>query len=330
MFVPVVDKDNKPLMPTLPSRARKWIASNKATPFWKRGVFCVRINQKTLSTEKQEIAVGIDTGIKKEAFTVKSDSHTYLNIQTDAVTWVKDAVETRKYARMGRRKRNTPCRAPKHHRKGCCLSPSIKARWQWKLRILNWLKLMYPISFVIVEDIKAKSKGRPGWDKSFSPLQFGKNWFYNQIGSLDTKYGWETKALREMAGLKKSSDKLSTKFESHCVDSWVLANWKVGGHIVPDNKTIIYMTSLRFHRRQLHAFKPSKKGKRRTYGGTMSLGWKRGSIVKHNKYGITRVGGSFGGNISLHSINSKKLLTEYAHKKDCKWLSFSSFRIEAL
>lgn len=37
MFVPVVDKNQTPLMPTQPSRARKWIKEGKATPFWKRG-----------------------------------------------------------------------------------------------------------------------------------------------------------------------------------------------------------------------------------------------------------------------------------------------------
>lgn len=76
-------------MPTTPARARKWIASKKATPFWKKGVFCVRLNVEPSSRNLQEIAVGIDPGSKKEAFTVKSKLHTYLNIQTDAVTWVK-------------------------------------------------------------------------------------------------------------------------------------------------------------------------------------------------------------------------------------------------
>ena len=90
MFVPVVDKENKPLMPTKPSRARKWIKSGKATPFWKKGIFCVRLNTEPKDRQTQKIAVGIDPGSKKEAFTVKSEIHTYLNIQADAVTWVKD------------------------------------------------------------------------------------------------------------------------------------------------------------------------------------------------------------------------------------------------
>ena len=66
MFVPVVDKDQNPLMPTTPARAKKWIRSGKATPFWRNGVFCVRLNQEPSHPYKQEICVGVDPGSKKE------------------------------------------------------------------------------------------------------------------------------------------------------------------------------------------------------------------------------------------------------------------------
>ncbi|WP_414644361.1 RRXRR domain-containing protein [Allocoleopsis sp.] len=55
-------------MPTTPSRARRWIKSGKATPFWKKGVFCVRLNVEPSNTTRQLIAVGIDPGSKREAF----------------------------------------------------------------------------------------------------------------------------------------------------------------------------------------------------------------------------------------------------------------------
>ena len=109
LFVPVVDNNQKPLMPTTANRAARWIKSGKGTPFWKRGVFCVRLNIEPSARTTQVIAAGIDSGSKKEAFTAKSDSHTYINIQLDAVTWVKDAVETRRNLRRSRRNRNTPC-----------------------------------------------------------------------------------------------------------------------------------------------------------------------------------------------------------------------------
>lgn len=98
MKVPVFDRDNQPLMPTTPARARKWMKSGKATGFWKKGVFCVRLNVES-GNKLQDIALGIDPGSKKESFTVKSAAHTYLNVQADAVTWVKDHVETRRMMR---------------------------------------------------------------------------------------------------------------------------------------------------------------------------------------------------------------------------------------
>jgi uncharacterized protein (UPF0335 family) len=332
MFVPVVDKNQNPLMPTTPSRARKWIKSGKATPFWKHGVFCVRLNVEPSDNKAQEVAVGVDPGSKKEGFTVKSELHTYLNIQADAVTWVKKAIETRKMMRRTRRGRNCPHRFCRSNRNinSKRLPPSTKARWQWKLRILNWLKKMYPITCVVAEDIKAWTyKNAKKWNKNFSPLEVGKQWFYNQIKQqfkLETKQGYETKQMRDELKLKKFSAKLSNKFEAHCVDSWVLANWFVGGHTKVDNKDMLLIVPLQFHRRMLHALQPVKGNIRRPYGGTRSLGFKRGSLVKHIKYGLCFVGGYLKDKISLHSISDGNRLTQKAKITDCRFISFSSSR----
>src|SRR3990172_5519249 len=159
VFLPVFDVDGKtPLIPTKPSRARRWIKEGKATPFWKKGVWCVRLNIEPSAKEKQEIAVGIDPGSKREAYSVKSEAHTYLNIQVSTPDWIKDAVHTRKVMRNNRRS-NTPYRQPRCNRvSGLTIGnppPSSLARWQWKLRLSTWLSKLFPITCFVVEDLKA-------------------------------------------------------------------------------------------------------------------------------------------------------------------------------
>ena len=330
-FVPVLSSDRKPLMPTTPWRAERWIKSGKATPFWSKGVFCVRLNQ-TAGTDVQPIACGIDPGSKMEGYTVKSEAHTFLNIQAKAVTWVKDTVEVRRMMRQARRQRKTPYRTPRANRAHSCgsLAPSTKARWQWKLRVSRWLLKIYPIECFVVEDIKASThKGGRRWNRSFSPLEVGKKWFYEQLGELsrvELLQGWDTKQLRDSAGLKKTGHKLETVFTSHCVDSWVLANDFTGGHIVPENTALLLIAPIQLHRRQLHALQPAKNGIRRPYGGTRSLGFKRGSLVKHVKYGFTYVGGTGKERISLHSIKNGKRLAQNIKSTDCKFLTFNPWR----
>lgn len=332
MFVPVVDSQNQPLMPTIPSRARRWIKSGKATPFWATGVWCVRLNVEPSKRETQSIAVGIDPGSKKEAFTVKSEAHTYLNLQADAVTWVKEHVETRRMMRRGRRSRKTPYRKMRSNRQinAVKLPPSTRARWGWKLRLCRWLARYYPIETFVVEDVQAVTrKGKSRWNRSFSPLEVGKQWFYaelGKIGQVKTLQGWETKTERDKLGLKKSKQKLSDSFDVHCVDSWVLANWWVGGHTKVDNPTMLYIVPLRFHRRQLHRLQPEKDGIRKPYGGTLSMGLKRGSWVKHRKYGVCYVGGTTGGTISLHSLQTGMRITK-VKPNTVQFLVRSSWRI---
>jgi hypothetical protein len=331
MFVPVVDQNNKPLMPTTHSRADRWVRSGKATRFYRKGIFCVRLNVEPSNTSTQEIAVGIDPGSKREAYTVKSESHTYLNILTETPNWVKKAVEVRAQMRRARRFRKTRYRPARfNNRTSKKLSPSTKARWQLKLNMCKFLKTVFPITHFVVEDIKAKTwKNAKKWNTSFSPLEVGKSWFYSelkQLGVLETNQGYETKELRDSLGLKKSSSKLADKFECHNVDSWVLANYMVGGHTEPDNKSLIKLVPLRFHRRQLHALQPSSSGSRREYGGTRSLGLKRGSLVKHKKYGLCYVGGSSKERISVHSLESGKRLSQSVKVEECEFRTYLNLR----
>jgi hypothetical protein len=325
MFIPVVDSQQRPLMPTTPSRARRWIKSGKATHFWKGGFFCVRLNVEPSARGKQPIAVGIDPGSKKEGMVVASASHSYANIQVDARTGVKEAEKQSTQMRRTRRGRNTPCRKPrpnrKHRKKK--LPPSTKARWQWKLRLAAFLCQIFPVSAFVVEDIKAETrKGKQRkWNTSFSPIEVGKIWFYNALHKLapvTIKQGWETKDLREQLLLKKTNKKLAEVWEAHCIDAWVLAYSAVGGQKKPDNTRLVCIAPLTWHRRQLHRFEKDIGGKRKSYGGTLSLGIKRGTLVKHPKWGKAYVGGTMDGKLSLHDQETGKRLTQSAKVADCQ------------
>lgn len=319
-------------MPCHPVRARELVRKGKAIRRFNRGLFFIRLLDR-VDGDVQPIAVGIDPGSKKEGLTVKSDSHTYLNIQADAVTWVSDAVKARREMRKGRRFRKTPCRANRHNRARGGIPPSTKARWQWKLRLCRWLSGLYPVAAFVVEDIKARTTGKRRWDTSFSPLQVGKDWFYGQLAKLATLYlksGWETKELRDTLGLKKTKEKTAEVFEAHCVDSWVLANCWTGGHTKPDNTRLLCITPLRFHRRQLYRLQPERGGIRKPYGGTRSYGFKRGSLVKHPKFGLAYIGGWLKDKVSLHSTASGMRLTQTAKPSDCVFLTFNSWRTRLL
>ena len=334
VWVPVISSTGSPLMPCRPAYARALIKSGQAQKRWFRGIFSVKLLNRA-EGKVQQVVVGIDPGSKREAMTVQSKQHTYLNVLSDAVTWVKDRVEVRKNMRRSRRFRKTPCRKNKANRGINCrrLPPSTKSRWQIKLNLLNFLKKLYPISDIVVEDIKAKTwKGAKKWNKSFSPLEVGKAWFYARVslmGYLILKQGYETFERRNLLGLKKTKEKLAETFNAHNVDSWVLASYVTGKSSV-DNKVMFRVIPLQLHRRQLHRFEPETGGFRKLYGGTRSMGLRRGSVVNHTKLGMVYVGGASKGKISLHDLGSGRRLTQSGSCKDVIFLNINPWRTQFL
>jgi hypothetical protein len=220
--LPVVSATGERLMPCHAARARQLVRQGKALKRFDRGIaYLVLTARETGAT--QPIALGIDPGSKKEAYTLQSKQHTLLNIQADAVTWVKEAIETKRTMRGGRRYRKTPCRANRKNRARGGIPPSTRARWGWKLRIVRWLARSYPITTIVIEDGAAPTlRGSRRWNQSFSPLQVGKAWGYDELEKIATVLpvpSHYTKPLREQAGLKKSRNKMADSWDAHCVDS---------------------------------------------------------------------------------------------------------------
>ena len=330
MFVPVTSQKGQKLMPTHANKAGMLIKKGLATPYWSNGIFCIRLNYATEDEYTQDIVVGVDPGSQKEGFTVKSESHTYLNVQADAHSGVGKKVEKRRELRRGRRSRKCPNRKNRTNRlaNSARIPAGTRARWDWKLRILDWLSKLYPVTHVCVEDIKARTIERAKkWNTSFSPLEVGKQWFYTEIRKrweLRTLQGWQTQEIRDRLGLKKSSKKLAETFDAHCVDSWCLAYHTVAGDSIPDNTSIFCISPIPIRRRELHRQNPQNGGKRPRYGGTTFNGLVKNTLVKHVRHGLTRISGFGKAGISLSSLEGQRLC-QNAKISDCKVLTRLNF-----
>ena len=147
-----------------------------------------------------------------------------------------------------------------------------------------------------------------------------------KLAPVQTKQGYETKALREQLGLKKTGKKLAEVWEAHAVDAWVLAFSAVGGKSLPDNRRLICVAPFVWHHRQLHRFQPGKRGKRKPYGGTLSQASKRGTLVRHPSWGKATIGGTRGGQLSLHDPQTNKRLTQAAKVADCQPIKLLRWR----
>lgn len=321
-------------MPCTPSKARHLLKSGEAKPKWsKLGVFYIQLVYEVSEPNNQPLVVGVDPGSSFEGYSVVGTEETVLNIMAEAPTHVKKAVEVRRTMRRARRHRKCwrrPIRANRlcHEKR---LPPSTRSRWEAKARIVRQLCKILPLTDAVVEDVKAEIRGGKGgqWAMSFSPLQMGKEHLYyllQRMGlTLHKCEGHQTADLRLTYGLTKTTQKDKQSFNSHCVDAWVMAA-SVSEATKPTEKRLHYLTEIRLHRRQLHRLQPETGGVRKPYGGTRSLGLKRGTLVRHPKYGLCSVGGNMAGKISLNHYASNKRLTQHGKIVDCGVLTWTPYR----
>jgi RRXRR protein len=322
-------------MQCTPAKARALFKQGQARPKRnKLGLFYVQLCYEQ-EPANQSLVVGIDPGAKFEGFSVVGSSDTVTNLMVEAPEHVKAAVETRRTMRRARRGRlwRRPKRFDNRLRRKHRLPPSTRSRWEAKARVVKHLLTILPLSDVVVEDVGAMPRrGKGGkWNQSFSPVQVGKEHLYRLLTgmglTLHLREGWQTKALREQLELKKTRSKSRQSFDSHAVDGWVLAA-SISGARKPTCTRLWYLVPAVLHRRQLHRLQASKGGERKPYGGTRSLGLKRGTLVRHPKYGYCTVGGfnRKRSTLSLHAYRTNKRLTQGAKIKECRVLTWIGFR----
>lgn len=333
MRIPVIDSRGVALMPCTPPKARELLKEGKACPKRnKLGLFSLQLTY-TQEPDNQLLVVGVDPGSSFEGYSVVGTRDTVLNLMVEAPTHVKEAVATRRTMRRARRHRKwrRPCRSTNRLSRKKRIPPSTRSRWEAKARVVKHLTTILPLTCAVVEDVQATTAKGRRWNMAFSPVQVGKMHLYRLLTDmgleLQTREGWQTKELRDFYGLTKTKQKDKHVFDSHAVDAWVLAA-TVSGATTPTCQRLWYVVPAFLHRRQLHVLQPAKGGVRRPYGGTRSMGFKRGTLVTHLKYGLCAVGGCDRKKktISLHDYRTNKRLTQGAKVEACRVLTWVAFR----
>jgi hypothetical protein len=344
MRVPVINFDGKPLMPTKPSRARRWIKEGKAVGKWsKLNVFYLQLLNPASDNKTQDVAVGIDPGKQFTGMAVLSQKDTLLTAHVELpFKNVTKRMVQRSMMRRGRRgrriNRKLPFKKRSHrqarfnNRKQQGMPPSIKANKNLELRLLRLIVNLYPVSHVVYEVVKAKG------DKGFSPVMVGQKLICKKL-SLATKLfkfttceGYETSVTRKHLGIEKEKGDKSLQIpQTHAVDGIALAathwlkytvidknsmGWK--GKLTLTDSIFLIISRPPISRRQLHLMVPSKGGKRRKYGGTTTKhGFRKGDYVegiKANKKYRGWVSGDTATQVSISGSNWKRI-SQFSAKK---------------
>jgi RRXRR protein len=301
--VPVLSKCGLPLMPTKPSRARRWLKEGKARIVHNDlGIFEIQLT-KYAQQQTQPIVVGVDPGKLYTGIGVQSAKFTLwlAHLQLPFKT-VKDRMEQRAMMRRGRRGRRInrkvafKLRAHRQkrfdNRRGRKVSPSIRANRDLEWRVLGELTLIFPFETVAYEVIRARG------DKGFSPVMVGQKWQLERLeafGDVKEVQGWETAQIRNQLGLEKQKNSKGDAIPAtHAVDGVTLACSAFIDYGITSRSSMgwrgdVTITSAPFavirrppvSRRQLHLMVPPKGGVRRKYGGTVTRhGFRKGDYVE--------------------------------------------------
>lgn len=253
--VPVISAEGKPLMPTTPARARKWIHSGKARPLRNDlGVFYVQLVGEPSGYEMQAVVVGTDRGkcftgiaiVTKLAtiaifhlalpgfYKSKKDKKNQskkdkLDRQSVRGKMAKRA-ELRRSRRANRINRSQPFKLRNHREKRFSnrnqskLPPSIRSNRQMEIRVLAQLANILPISEIRDEDCGGDTKLN---GKGISPVTVGQEWFRGIASSIAPVINLDSRTTgnyRDRLGLVKDrSDKSKQTVETHGNDAIAIA-----------------------------------------------------------------------------------------------------------
>jgi len=299
------------------------------------GVFYVQLKIGA-ENKRQDVVLGLDTGAKFDGVTIVSRKEI---LQTGMLELPKGTVRRMSQRRRQRRLRRyrkcrrRSCRFNNRKRPAGWMAPSQKAKVDFRLRVVDELRRLYPVIVGVVEDVRFNHY-RKRWGKFFSTVEIGKMRLYDTLfewfGEVTLIDGTDTAKLREEYRVKKSSNKGERSIYSHAIDALVISARKAGLNVLRVYSFFVWK-GYRYPRRQLHKFQFKKGGKRRREGGSMSLGgFRKGDIVLW-KDRLARVGGYMNGRVSLHSFDVESMrFTQKANPDECVRLFNQKIMVSAI
>jgi len=229
----------KPLMPMKYSKAIRLIRESKAKMRYDRKINLIYLQLLFVPSGNnlQDIRLGLDPGSTFDGISVVSNTSHHCNYELiQRAKKGKTAIKSFKTRQaMNRRVRRSRLRHRPirfSNRTSNKLTPTIKANVDFRKWMITKLLKLFPISHVIVEDVRFDHYHNWKGGRAFSLVEQGKTELYNWITSKSIKLelfnGWDTKRIRvnTFGEDNKAKEKDEKSFEAHCLDSFVLASQK--------------------------------------------------------------------------------------------------------
>ena len=191
MFVLVLSKDKDPLSPCHPARARKLLTKGRAAVY-RRFPFTIILKEDRGQPSVQSHRVKIDPGAKTTGISILQGNKVVFGAELEHRGFqIKNALESRRALRRGRRSRKTRYRQPRflnRTRKEGWLPPSLQSRVENVSTWVERLRKLCPIKGVSMELVRFDTQKMQNPEVSGTEYQQGTLWGYEVREYLLEKY----------------------------------------------------------------------------------------------------------------------------------------------